>query len=617
MRAAFVCWLANGMGWATELCGNGAGIVLKRAWGYFSGSWRPVIGGLVLVILVAALELALPWPVKWLVDSVFGSQPLPALVACLPGLGSGASPADAITAIALLVALLGVLHKVLSMWSQFLLIKAGNRVVCLLRMKTMQHVHRLPLAYHDRSRVGDLIYRACYDSYALQTLLSQVLVPVFSGICLAAGLVVVMLRIDVLLTLVTVATAPFFWINLKRFKHRIGEHSRRFHESESAIASQVQESLSSVRVMQAFSLEQARDDSMARQAGVSVEENLRKSVTELGFALGVGMLMSVGTAAVIWLGARGVVDGRLYLGDVLVFLAYLATLYVPIQSLSQGASAFHSASAQLKRVFELLDEPRAVADAPDAVVLANVRGALCFDHVSFAYEPGRPAIKEVSLEIAPGEVCALVGKSGSGKSTLASLLLRLYDPDEGSVRLDGHDLRSLNLSWLRRQVSIVFQEPLLFSATIAENIGLGMEGADRAGIEAAAKRAHAHAFITQLPDGYDTLLGERGVNLSGGQRQRLSIARAFLKDAPILVLDEPTSALDVETEGGILKALRELMDGRTVVIIAHRQSAIRNAERIVVIDEGRIVEAGTHEELIRAHGPYFRLHSADSGPVSS
>lgn len=582
-------------------------MMLKRSVRYFAGAWPQIVGGVALLVMIAAFELALPWPIKWLVDSVFGSQGLPVFVAWLPGMGTGGSPAEAVTTIALLIVLLGVAHKGLTMWSQVLLIGAGNRMVRGLRLKALEHLHRLPLAYHDRSRTGDLIYRACYDSYALQTLLSQVLVPLFSGAFLATGLMVVMLRIDVILSLVTVATAPLFWFNLRQFRKRMEERSRRFHESESAISSQVQEALSSIRVIQAFTMEPGSNQRLARQADVSVRENMRKSVTELGFSLGIGVLTSVGTAAVVWLGARGVIDGRLYLGDVLVFLAYLATLYQPINAFSQGASAYHSASAQLNRVFELLDEPSSIADAADALAPERVRGDLCFTGVSFAYDPGRPALREVTLEVEAGETFAVVGKTGSGKSTLANLILRFYDPDEGSVRLDGRDLRSLKVSWLRQQVSMVFQDPLLFSATIAENIGFGKEGADRAEIEAAARRAQAHEFIAALPKGYDTMLGERGVNLSGGQRQRLSIARAFLKDAPILILDEPTSALDLQTESEILKAFEDLMKGRTVFIIAHRLSAIRDADRIGVIEGGRLVETGTHAELMKARGAYWEL----------
>ncbi len=571
---------------------------------------------MLLLIAVAAFEIALPWPIKWLVDSVFGTQVPSQLIAWLPGFEEGGAQVQAVTSIAILIVALGVLHKGLSMWSQFLFIGVGNRIVQGLRIRTLEYLNQLPMAYHDRSKVGDLIYRACFDTYALQTLLSQVMVPVFSGSCVAVGVVIVMLKIDIALTLVTVAAAPFFWMNLKRFKNRIEERSKRFHESESAISSQVQESLSLIRVIQAFTLESSSNARLTDQVGVSVRENMRKSITELGFLFVMGIVMSVATAAVVWLGARGVIEGRILIGEVLVFLAYLGTLCQPINAFSQGASAYHSAAAQLKRVFEVLDEPCTIEDTPDAIAPKSVQGALSFSGVSFAYEPDRPVLQNLNLEIKAGEVFALVGKTGSGKSTLAKLILRFYDPDHGTILLDGKDLRSLKMSWLRQQVSIVFQEPILFSATIAENIGFGKAGATREKIEASARRAQAHEFIMKLPERYDTLLGERGVNLSGGQRQRLSIARAFLKDAPVLILDEPTSAIDVETEKELLGAMRALMRGRTVLMIAHRLSTIREADRIGVISDGLLVEEGTHEQLLEARGAYWKLQevqAADHG----
>lgn len=584
--------------------------MLKRALANLKGVWRDVAGGVALLMVAAALELALPWPIKWLIDSVFGSQALSPLVAWLPGFQAGDSQSAAVMTIVVLIVILGTAHKGLTMLSQLWLIRAGNIMVRDLRLRTMEHLYRLPLSYHDRSKVGDLLYKACYDSYALQTMLSQVFVPVFSGLCVAIGVVIVMLQIDVLLTVVTAATVPLFWLNLKRFEKQMELRSKKFHESESAISSQVQEGLSSIRVIQAFTLEGRHVAHLTEQAGKSVHENMRKSVTELGFSFVIGLLMSVGTAAVVWIGAHAVMDERLFLGDVLVFLAYLGTLYTPLNAFSSGASAYHSATAQLKRVYDLLDEQNTVADRPEARTLDMVRGDIAFRGVSFAYDVRKTAVRKVDLGVGAGEVLALVGATGSGKSTLANLLLRFYDPEEGAVMLDGHDVRDLRLDWLRRQVSIVFQEPMLFSGTIGENIGFGRPDASQADIEAAAKRAQAHEFIAELPDGYGTMLGERGVNLSGGQKQRLSIARAFLKDAPILILDEPTSALDAGTESELLVALEALMKDRTTLIIAHRLSTIRNADQIAVMDGGALAEIGTHAELLRSGGPYRKLHDA-------
>ena len=589
--------------------------MMARCLSYLRGVRLHAAGGIVLLLVAALLEVALPWPVKWLVDSVFGNQPLPEFLAWMPGFSAGGSSMVAAISIAVTLVVIGVAHKSLTFLSQLWLIYAGNRMVRELRVQTLDRLHALPLAYHDRSKVGDLLYRAAYDSYALQSLLSGVVVPVFSGLCVAIGVVVVMLRLDVTLTIITAATAPLLWLNIKSHQHRISSRAKRFHESESALAANLQESLTSIRVIQAFTMEALGHRRFYEQADTSARENLRKSAAELGFSWVIGVIMALGTAAVVGVGARAVLAGELRPGDVLVFLAYLGTLYQPLNAFSQGAGVFHSAAVQIARVFEILDEPVSIADAPDALKPDTVRGELEFDHVSFGYEADRPALDDVSFRVEAGQVLALVGRTGSGKSTAASLLLRFYDPDRGTIRLDGHDLRALNLAWLRSKVSIVFQEPFLFSASIRENIAAGKPDATEDEIHLAARRAQADDFIRTLPQGYDTLLGERGVNLSGGQRQRISIARAFLKDAPVLILDEPTSALDAATERELLGALEELMAGRTTVIIAHRLSTIRRADRIGVFESGRMVEFGTRADLIERRGAFYDLATSGDDPM--
>ena len=586
--------------------------MIRRCLSYLRTVRLHVTGGLILLIFAALLEVALPWPVKWLVDCVFGSQPPPEWLARLPGFRPGDGDAAAILSIALIVVLLGAFHKTLTMFSQLWMIHAGNRMVKAIRVAALDHLYRLPLAYHDRSKVGDLLYRAAYDSYALQSLLSGVLVPMFSGLCVSLGVVIVMLNTDVTLTLITSATAPLIWLNIKNYEQRIAKRAKRFHDSEGELAANLQESLSSIRVIQAFTMEAANNRVFGERAETSVRENLKKSGAELSFGWVIGVIMAIGTAAVVWVGANAVLNGKLYPGDVLVFLAYLGTLYQPLNAFSQGAGVFHSASAQLARVYEILDEPLTIADQECGVVPTELEGEIEFDEVSFSYEENRVALHGISFRVPPGQVLALVGRTGSGKSTLASLLLRFYDPAEGSVLLDGRDLRSLRLSWLRSRISIVFQDPFLFSATIRENIAQGNPEASEEQIRLAARRAQAEDFILKLPQGFDTPLGERGVNLSGGQRQRISIARAFLKDAPVLILDEPTSALDAGTERDLLGALEELMKGRTTIIIAHRLSTIRRADLIGVLEGGRLIEFGTRSELMGSRGRFHDLVTSET-----
>jgi ABC-type multidrug transport system fused ATPase/permease subunit len=420
------------------------------------------------------------------------------------------------------------------------------------------------------------------------------------------------MRLDAVLTLAAVAVAPFFWLLITGFGKQIDRRAKAYHENESGLVSRLQESLSSIRVVQAFSREPETNALVDAQAERSLTSLKSQVFVQLAFSACVGLAMSLGTALVIWLGAERVLTGRLSIGDILVFLAYLAMLYQPMNAISQSSSIIHSAKAQLRRVFEVLDEEPEVKDKIDAISLPMVRGDIEFDRVSFAYAD-EPVLANIDLKIGAGQTVAIVGATGTGKTTLASLLLRFYDPNEGSVRLDGHDLRDLRIEWLRGQVAVVLQDAILFGATIEENIAYARPDASAADITGAAKRAQADEFILALPDGYQTVLGERGVNLSGGQRQRLAIARAFLKDAPILVLDEPTSALDALTENVLVESVRQLSKGRTTILISHRLSTVRLADKIVVLDNGGLVEEGTHSELISRPSHYRELYDAQRG----
>jgi ABC-type multidrug transport system fused ATPase/permease subunit len=360
--------------------------------------------------------------------------------------------------------------------------------------------------------------------------------------------------------------------------------------------------------VQAFTLEPRTAEKVRRQSETSLAANQRMTRTQLIYSACAGLAVALGTASVVWVASHQVLHGSLSLGDILVFLAYLGMLYQPMNTFSQSASIIHSANAQLRRVFEIIDAVPEIRDRPDAITLPVVRGGIEWRNLTFHYDPQSPVLSGVNLTVQPGQVLAIVGRTGVGKTTLASLLIRFYDPSGGAILLDGHDLRDLKLSWLRQQVSMVLQDPVLFSATIAENIACGKAGATPEEIRQAARLAQADEFIQALPQGYDTMLGERGVNLSGGQRQRLAIARAFLKNAPILILDEPTSALDTHTEEALLACLRELMRGRTTFVIAHRLSTVRQADMIIVLEHGKIIESGNHEELLGRDSIYGKMY---------
>jgi ABC-type multidrug transport system fused ATPase/permease subunit len=502
------------------------------------------------------------------------------------------------------------------MLGHFFLVRAGARIVQELRCRACEHLHRLSLAFHDKTKVGDSMYRVAYDSQAAQTLLNGAIVPMATNCFVLIGSVVIMARINPLLTLVTMAAAPIFLFIIRFFSRKIDRQSRHYHEHESALIATIQESLSSIRAIQAFTLEPLTGERFRGQSQDSLLANYRMTGTQLLYSACAGLAVSIGTAAVVWVAGHQVLSGKMQVGDILVFLAYLGMLYQPMNTFSQSAGVIHSASAQLKRVFEIIDSIPQIAERADAKPLASVRGQIEFRSVSFQYDAARPVLRDINFSVEAGQVVAIVGRTGAGKTSLASLLLRFYDPISGSILLDGHDLRDFPIAWLRQQIGVVLQDAILFSATIAENIGFGKPGASLQEIQAAAKRAQAHDFIVSLPNGYETILGERGVNLSGGQRQRLSIARAFLKDAPILILDEPTSSLDTQTEQALLASLRELMRGRTTFIIAHRLSTIRHADQIIALENGKIVEQGDHETLLRNESAYAKLYNSQWGDAA-
>ena len=424
------------------------------------------------------------------------------------------------------------------------------------------------------------------------------------------GTFAIMVRLDWQLTLLSLAIVPLLIVTIYFFASRIRRESTWIQEQESAVLAQAQEGLSSIRVVHAFGREGFEVSQFHQQARGSLQANLRLTLTTMKSALLISTLMVLGTAAMYYLGTLHVLAGTLSLGSLLVFSAYLLMLYQPLESLTYTAWAMEGATAGARRCFEVLDRQDDVLDLPSSIAIEKTDGAISFQSVCFGYDTGREVLQDISLEIAPNQIIALVGSTGAGKSTLLSLVPRFYDPISGRLTLDGRDLRQITKKSLRSQIAIVLQDTLLFSTSVRENIAYGRADATDDEIRKAARRAQADQFISQLPHGYESLVGERGSHLSVGQRQRIGIARAFLKNAPILLLDEPTSALDPATEAAIMETIKELMHDRTTLIATHRIATIHTMDQIVVLDRGRIVEQGRGPELIARGGVYAKLYTS-------
>jgi ATP-binding cassette subfamily B protein/subfamily B ATP-binding cassette protein MsbA len=475
------------------------------------------------------------------------------------------------------------------------------------------HLLTLSLHFHSRRPVGDSIRRITTDCGCVATIVRDALLPLGVALVTLFSMFAIMWRLDALLTLLALAVVPGMAFTLYRYAGPMLERSYQQQEVEGKIYDFVEHHLSAVPVVQAFGQEDEADRRFATTTGAALGAALSTTSVQLRFKILTGLMIALGTAGILWVGGQHVLDGRLSVGSVLVFLSYLVSLYGPLETLMYTSSTIQGAAGSVRRVLEILESDPEVADRPGAAALPSARGHVCLEGVTFGYEPDRPVLRAVSLDVSPGQVVAIVGFTGAGKTTLVNLIARSFDPWEGRVLIDGRDVRDLQLKDLRRQIAIVLQEPLLFPLSITDNIAYGRSGATRAEIELAARAASAHDFIHRLPHGYETVIGERGATLSGGERQRLSIARALLKDAPILLLDEPTSALDADTEGVLLGALQHLMKGRTTFIIAHRLSTIRHADWILVMNQGRVAERGTHAELLARQGLYAHLHGVQFG----
>jgi len=566
--------------------------------------------GLLAVIGETVADLLQPWTLKIVFDNVLKSGKLKGhgwlnhWILATVGTNRLATLRFAAAA-ALGIAVAGA---ICSYWEKYLTTSVGQWVMHDLRRTLYSHVQRLSLSYHDHKQTGDLISRVTTDIDAIQSFIASGVLGVFINTLTLAGMVGVMFYCNWRFTLIALSVAPGLFAVVYSYTRRIKKASREVRKKEGEIVSAIQEVLTSIRVVKAFAREDYEQRRLEEENLESVEIALRARGLKAKLSPLVEIIVAAGTSLVLWFGARMVLQGDLSAGSLIVFILYLGKMYKPMQELSKMTDSYTKASVGYERIREVLATGREVADLPNARPARRFRGLVEFENVYFHYQENSPVLAGVTLRIEPGQTAALVGPTGAGKTTIVSLIPRFYDPVSGVVRLDGQDVRRFTQKSLRQQISFVLQETLLFHGPIWNNIAYGKPGASRAEIYRAAELANAHEFIDKMPQGYDTIVGERGVTLSGGQRQRIAIARAVIRDSPILILDEPSTGLDAASEKLVFEALDRLMEGKTSIVIAHRLSTIRRADCIFVVEGGSIRESGTHEELLRSGGIYAALY---------
>lgn len=549
--------------------------------------WPHIAGLLLLSLAAAPLQLLVPIPLKIAVDSAVGSAPLPGFLdALLPAAVTNSKIAIVILA-AVLFVVVSLTQDLRSLLSWLAHTYTGERLDRDFRGTLFSQAQRQSLSRHDEKGTFDSLYRVTQDGEALKIVILERLIPLITVVFALAATIAVMLRIDWQLGLIGLSISPVILLMTETYRPRLRKTWQDILNRRSFALSVVQEALSALRVVKAFGQEEREHRRLMDRCNEMTRIHVRAAGQEGSFNLLLGLTTAVGTAIVLYVGVRHVLAGALTIGDLLVVMAYLKEIYSPLRLLGRQVGNLQSSLASAERAFAILDERPDVVDRAGARAIKRARGAVRFENVSFAYPGNEPVLRNISLEVGSGERCGIVGRSGAGKTTLISLLMRFYDPNDGRILLDGVDLRDCRLADLRKQFAIVLQEPVLFSTTIGENIAYGRPEATGDEIVAAAKAANAHDFILNLADGYATLVGERGMRLSGGERQRISLARAFLKDAPVLILDEPTSSVDMKTEQGILAALNTLMKDRTTFIIAHRDSTLTNCNSIIHLSGGR------------------------------
>jgi len=574
---------------------------------YLKPYWPAFSFALGQVLFISALELLKPWPLKIIIDNVLSGKPLP----WAPAVGWSPHRLLLFSCIGLVVVyvMLGGLHIL----NNYTTIRIGQGMVNDLRRDLYSHLQRLSLSFYHRQQLGDLMYRITADTMGIQTLTMNGLFAILSASVLLGGMLIVMFWVDWYLTLLALAVCPALFCAIALLNKKMSLAATEAHQKGSTVYSVVQRTLSGMRVIQAFTKEEDEGRRFLQASTESLAAELRLYNLQNFYYAVVNLTIAAGTAAILWVGTRHVLAGDLSVGEMIVFTSYLASLYGPINSIFQTYGLVQSAKAGVRRAFEILESEERLPDGSRVFQPLGPRGQISFEDVSFGYDASQPVLKKINLHVAAGKKIAIVGPTGAGKSTLVSLLPRFYDPQSGRVKIDGVDIREFELKSLRQKIAMILQPPLVFPLTIRENIAYGRPDASMEEIVSAAQVAQVHEFVEQLPQKYETVVSEQGSSLSEGQKLRLTIARGILLNAPILILDEPTSSVDSETEALIMEGLEQLMAGRTTFIIAHRLSTVRQADLILVLRDGHIVEQGTFNELLRRRGPFASLYRTQFG----
>ena len=574
---------------------------------YLKPYWPAFSFALGQVLFISALELLKPWPLQIIIDNVLSGKPLP----WGPAVGWSPHRLLLFSCIGLVIVyvMLGGLHIL----NNYTTIRIGQGMVNDLRRDLYSHLQRLSLSFYHRQQLGDLMYRITADTMGIQTLTMNGLFAILSASVLLGGMLIVMFWVDWYLTLLALAVCPALFCAIALLNKKMSLAATEAHQKGSTVYSVVQRTLSGMRVIQAFTKEEDEGRRFLQASTESMAAELRLYNLQNFYYAVVNLTIAAGTAAILWVGTRHVRAGDLSVGEMIVFTSYLASLYSPINSIFQTYGLVQSTKADVRRAFEILESEERLPDGSRVFQPLGPRGQISFEDVSFGYDASQPVLKKINLHVAAGKKIAIVGPTGAGKSTLVSLLPRFYDPQSGRVKIDGVDIREFELKSLRQKIAMILQPPLVFPLTIRENIAYGRPDASMEEIVSAAQVAQVHEFVEQLPQKYETVVSEQGASLSEGQKLRLTIARRILLNAPILILDEPTSSVDSETEALIMDGLEQLMADRTTFIIAHRLSTVRQADLILVLRDGHIVEQGTFNELLRRRGPFASLYRTQFG----